>query len=132
MPFNDNINGRESRLAKPEVGQGRGRPTHDKSISGADHGWETTNTDANLIGAASDEDGGDKGMKRKKIRRQVDGVVQRGEERIKSNGPDEDDVTVQHVDDEVRKTEKEFHRPGRKIRRTVTTMKVSSLSNDAK
>ena len=137
MPSNDKINGRESRSADPEVGRGRGRSTHDKSISGANHGWETTTADANLIGAASDDDGGDKGMKMKKKsrpkrdadagswrrrgwhfrsrrrgrQRLVGGVVRR-EERRENNWPDGDNVTAQGDDDENRKTENKILRSG--------------------
>ena len=125
-------------MVKPEVGRGRGRSTHDKSISGADDDWETTTADANLIGAASDDVGGDKGMKMKKKsrpkrdadagswrcrgwhfrsrrrgrKRLVDGVVRREEEKRDDNEPDEDDVMAQPVGNKIRKTENEIHRPG--------------------
>ena len=67
--------------------------------------------------------------RRRGRQRLVDGVVRREEEKRKSNGPDAGDVTVQHADDENRKAENEFHRPGWKVRRREMTM-VSSLSND--
>ena len=53
--------------------------------------------------------------RRRGRQRLVDGVVRREEEKRNSNGPDAGDVTVQHVDDENRKAEKAFHRPGWKI-----------------
>ena len=141
MSFNDHTNGRESRKVDPEISRGRGWSTRDTPKPGADHRRTPTSAHANLVGALSDEDDGDEGMKRKKKilfngnanaeswrrrgrhfrsrrrgrQRLVDGVVRREEEKRNSNGPDAGDVTVQHVDDENRKAEKAFHRPGWKI-----------------
>ena len=68
--------------------------------------------------------------RRRGRQRLVDGVVRREEEKRNSNGPDAGDVTVQHVDDENRKAENEFHRPGRKVKDSMKKpMKIEMNSS---
>ncbi len=53
-------------MVDPNVGWGRGWSAHNTSEFGGDHGRVPMSADANFIGEAFDEDGGDEGMKRKK------------------------------------------------------------------
>ena len=109
--------------------------TQDTSESGDDHGRVPMSADANFIGEASDEDGGDEGMKRKKKssrivdadednrrgwhfrfrrcgRQRLGEGVARDELAEREDEPDGDDVTAQRVEAGCRKTENEIHRSG--------------------
>ena len=66
MLFDDSKDGRALLLADPNDGWGRGRSTQDTSEVVVDHGRVPSPSDANFAGASSDEDGGERGTKRKK------------------------------------------------------------------